>query len=192
MSATLELSDISNDVFWQKPKFWTRIEKERAVVVATKGAQTSIPGQKAFEINGAGLVSAPLAKAFHRMTQYQDWTAISDLIQAVEYSKNDTEPFLLKVVLRVFNDDYELPLVVDTSLKEDQGVGRWKFEVRSGRMKGLSGFIDFKRQGRSTRMALKAVYQAEELRVPPFFFKKGVEVVSQVIAKRMRAYIEKD
>lgn len=159
--------------------------------------------EASFEINGAGVVNSRLKQSFERMRTYSSWTSISSHIKSAEVqalsdrgkqivgNAVDGEITNLRVRILIFDQNMELPLLISAKKLNDE-IYSWSFIVASGRLEGMKGLIHFQSLGPKTRMALHSVYQAKQVPLPHFVFEKGVEVVGQAIAQKMRSFIEQN
>lgn len=182
-----ELIQLDEKPFWRKPKYFKRLENDRAILVAVRSEKMESSDLQSLHMQGAGIVNRPPGVAYEILKDFSRWTEMSDYIKSSQY---DSESRILKLHLLAF--EYHAHLKMRVFFDEEQeNLKAFRFLVLDGAFEGMKGIMEFKDNGRrKAEISMTVVDEFEKLPLPSFFIEFGLEVVFQKIAARMRSFVE--
>lgn len=171
--------------FWRKPAVMQKIREDRAIVVSVR--REDAPNEQVrFLMSGAGMVTRPKEFCFGISQHYAKLKEISDHFKTVNYDSSQRQLFLVTEAL-----GYQARMVLKILPVSEDWRSELQWEVIWGHFKGMTGLIGFERiTEKQTEMSLSAKYEAAELPLPRILMGFALEVVTQKVAERMRAFIE--
>ncbi len=184
-----ELIQISSHAFWRKPKYFHKIEEDRAILVSVRSSKIKQTERQSLKMEGAGMVSRTLEQSYSTLKQFSRWKEMSDYIQSSTY---DPATKILKLHLLAFRYHAYLNMRIFFDEK-DPSPKALRFLVLDGAFKDMAGVLEFKDHGRrKTEISMTVYDEFDKLPLPQFFIEFGLEVVFQKMAERMRSFIEKE
>ena len=172
--------------FWRRKAELTRkMRDERAVLVSVK--REDIAGdQIRFTMAGAGIVSRSKDFCFRVAQQYEKLKEVSDHFKTVTFDRSARQLFIVTEAL-----GYQARMIMRVSPVSEDWRNELQWEVIWGHFKGMTGLIGFeKTDGDHTEISLNARYEAAELPLPRILMGFALEVITQKVAEKMRAFIE--
>ncbi len=139
-----------------------------------------------YDVKGAGVVHAGLAKAFEISQRFEKLTEVSSNFKSVFYDKKNRQLFLVVSAL-----GYETRMILAIDQLDFKKRKEIQFEVVWGELKGLKGAIGYEAlDDEYTEVSILSHYQAEKFPLPKVFMGFAFEVLTQKIAEKMRTFIE--
>ncbi len=178
----------SKQPFWRtKPGLMERMENERQVLTSVTKSDAA-NGEIKFDMKVAGIVSAPRDFAFKSAQSYPRLREVSDNFKTVHYRSEQNRLYLVMTAL-----GYQERMVLQMFPASGEGRDEIQFEVIWGNFKGMKGHIGFESTSLTkTEMSLIASYQSKTLPLPKILMGFALEVVTQKVAEKMRAFTEAD
>lgn len=184
-----ELIQMEAKPFWRKPKYFKKLENERAILVSVRSDKIEDTDRQNLHILGAGLVSRPIEDCYRILKDFGEWKQMSDYIRLSEY---DPKTQIFNLHLEAFGYHARLKMRVFFDGKGDQ-LKALRFLVLEGGFKDMKGLLEFKdHERRKTEISMTVQDEFDKLPLPRFFLEFGLEVVFQKMAERMRSHIEKE
>lgn len=178
----------ANPYWKRKEKVFNRLKDERFLTVAVKTRKPSAGG-KAQEIylQGAGIVEAPVDFAYAQARKFEAYPQMSGMIKSSKYDAGKKQ---LDMVMEAFGYQAHLKMRIDMAPPE--GPKRdLRFCVIGGTFKEMAGVIRLEDFGTSrSQISLTAQQAFDKLPMPEFFLEFGMEVAIQVVASKMRSFVE--
>lgn len=171
--------------FWKRPALMQKMRDERAILVAVR--KEDIPNdQIRFTMAGAGVVDKSKDFCFQIAQQYARLKEISEHFKTVTYDPSSHQLFLVTEAL-----GYQARMILRIVPVSADWRNELQWEVIWGHFQGMTGLIGFEKVNETrTEMSLNAKYEASELPLPRILMGFALEVVTQKVAEKMRAFIE--
>ena len=172
--------------FWKtRPELQEKIREDRAIIVSVKRADLD-GGLIRFTMMGAGEVARPKEFCFAVAQQYEKLKEVSDHFKTVTYDVPSRQLLLITEAL-----GYQARMIMRVQPVAEDWRNELQWEVIWGHFKGMTGYIGFERaEGDKTEVSISAKYEAMELPLPKILMGFALEVITQKVAERMRAFIE--
>lgn len=174
--------------FWRtKPGLMERMERERQVL--TSVTKSDVPnGEVKFDMKVAGLVNAPRGFAFKTAQAYPRLKEVADNFKTVHYRPEQNRLYLVMTAL-----GYQERMILQIYPASGDGRDEIQFDVVWGNFKGMKGFIGFESTSLAkTEMSMIASYQSKTLPLPKILMGLALEAVTQKVAEKLRAFVERD
>lgn len=164
-----------------------RMERDRQVL--TSVTQSDAPnGEVKFDMKVAGIVSAPRNFSFKSAQAYPRLKEVAENFKTVHYKPEQNRLYLVMTAL-----GYQERMVLQMYPASGEGRDEIQFDVIWGNFKGMKGFIGFESVSLTkTEMSLMATYQSKTLPLPKILMGFALEVVTQKVAEKIRAFTEAD
>jgi hypothetical protein len=177
------------DPFWRrKEKVFQRLKEDRLIAVSVKTRKSSVPGFKEeLYLQGAGIMNAPLEFAFTRAQRFEDYPKMSGMIKN---SKFDEKSRRLDMTMAAFGytADLKIDLEFPTVAANSRDI---RFCVLEGAFKGMNGTLHLEEfNGAKSQISLTSIQGFDKLPIPKFFVEFGLEVAMQMVATKMRTFVE--
>lgn len=179
---------LSKQPFWRtKPGLMERMERDRQVL--TSVTKSDAPnGEVKFDMKVAGIVSTPRGFAFKTGQAYPRLKEVAENFKTVHYKPEQNRLYLVMTAL-----GFQERMVLQMHPASGSGRDEIQFDVIWGNFKGMKGFIGFESISLTkTEMSLIASYQSKTLPLPKILMGFALEVVTQKVAEKMRAFTEAD
>lgn len=182
-----ELIQMEKDPFWRKPKYFKRLENDRAIMVSVTTDKIKDTDQQSLKMQGAGIVSRPLSTAYSTLKDLSRWKEMSEYIKRSDYDP-DTKTLDLHLVAFDYHARINFKIFFDEAQEDLKAI---RFLVLDGAFKDMKGLLEFKdHERRNTEISMTVLDEFDKLPLPTFFIEFGLEVVFQKMAGRMRSFIE--
>ncbi len=178
----------SQQPFWRtKPGLMERMERDRQVL--TSVMKSDAPnGEVKFDMKVAGIVSAPRDFAFKTAQAYPRLKEVAENFKTVHYKPEQNRLYLVMTAL-----GYQERMILEMHPASGDGRDEIQFDVIWGNFKGMKGYIGFESFSLTkTEMSLIATYQSKTLPLPKILMGFALEVVTQKVAEKIRAFTESD
>lgn len=175
--------------FWRvKPKILKKITDDRSIIVLVT-AMKKAGDLSELNMQGGGLIKAPIEDVYIRVQKYEDLPKVSDYVKEVRIYPNRSQ---LYVHTEAFKYHARMTMKV-TPLVSAHNLKELQFSVIDGNFKGMTGVFTFEQyKSNLTLMGFEARYEYKKLPMPEFFIEFGLEFVLQKVAARMRSFLENE
>lgn len=180
-----ELQKNDDKPFWRRPELQRKMNEERAILVSVK--RENRPNDLIrFTMNGAGLVDRSKDFCFQTAQKFERLKEVSDHFKTVTFDSNSRQLFVVTEAL-----GYQARMILKVLPVSEDWRSELQWEVIWGHFKGMTGLIGFEQtKDNRTEVSLNARYEAKELPLPRILMGFALEVITQKVAERMRAFIE--
>lgn len=143
-------------------------------------------------MQGGGMISVPKGFAYEHTKDLEVLKQTGNYVKEMNYDQEAGRLFLHTTAFR-----YHAKMHMQVTYKEDQEKNPEKsviqFEIVRGTFQGMKGEFSFEKFDESrTIIGFNSLYNYEELPIPRFFVRFGLEVVIQKMSERIRSVIESE
>jgi len=179
--------------FWrEKPHLFDRIKRRRAIIVSVRSHKLETESGHELRMQGGGMISVPKDFAYEHSKDLEVLKKTGNYVKELNLDKETGRLFLHTAAFR-----YHAKMHMQVSYKENHDKSPEKsviqFEIVRGTFQGMKGEFNFEEyNGGRTIIGFNSLYNYEELPIPRFFVRFGLEVVIQKMSERIRSVIESE